>query len=316
MAPSDRAPDAATESEPGPGLGDRLRRARESHGLTLDEVASELRIAAPALAALEACRFDELGAPVFAKGYLKQYGARLGLNVSELASEYDRLGGARSIEIAPTRKIRLRDERQIMLWILAVLLLVLAGGGLAWWWLGQGGSVGVPGLDSGRGQPAVIDGSTEESPGEVLATPAEPVPPPATPVPAAGVTTPVSADSDAAPDPSPDRGAASPPDAVNAAGASASLDDAAPAQAASGPQLEIYFTADSWTEITDSDGNRLYYNLGRAGTRAQVPADRRLRFLIGNATGVELRFNGRQVPIPASRRSDNVAQFVLDALTE
>jgi cytoskeleton protein RodZ len=66
------------------GPGGRLRQAREAQGLQLEEVANELRVSAGALAALEDNRFEALGAAVFAKGYLKQYGARLGLDSREL----------------------------------------------------------------------------------------------------------------------------------------------------------------------------------------------------------------------------------------
>ncbi len=100
-------------------VGARLRSAREAQELSLEDVAADLRISAPALAALEQDRFESLGPPVFAKGYLKQYGARLGLDVAELVAAYERAAGKPKIDIAPSKSIRLRDERQITLWVVA-----------------------------------------------------------------------------------------------------------------------------------------------------------------------------------------------------
>jgi cytoskeleton protein RodZ len=82
----------------------------------------------------------------------------------------------------------------------------------------------------------------------------------------------------------------------------------------SGPELEIVFVADSWTEIIAESGERLFYNLGRAGTTATVPADRNMNLMFGNAAGVELRLDGEPYAIPATaRRRGNTAQWDLAA---
>ena len=119
------------------GPGGRLRQAREAQGLQLEEVANELRVGAASLVALEENRFDALGAAVFARGYLKQYGTRLGLDVRELLTLYERSVGESEVALAPTKGIRLRDERQVSLWALAAFALVLVVGGLSYWWWRQ-----------------------------------------------------------------------------------------------------------------------------------------------------------------------------------
>jgi cytoskeleton protein RodZ len=125
-----------SEPEPTENLGEKLRIAREAQEMSLDAVAAELRIGAEYLAALEDCRFDALGAPVFAKGYLKQYGARLGLDVDELVGEYESMAGDASVPITPVRAIRLRNDARSGLWVIVVAtLVVLAGAGLIWWWV-------------------------------------------------------------------------------------------------------------------------------------------------------------------------------------
>ena len=55
-------------------LGERLRAARLAQDFTVEQLSTELRIEAKQLHALEENRFEQIGVPVFIKGYLKQYG--------------------------------------------------------------------------------------------------------------------------------------------------------------------------------------------------------------------------------------------------
>jgi cytoskeleton protein RodZ len=110
-------------------LGARLRRARESKQLSLNQLAGELRIRADALAALEQCRFESIGPRVFAKGYLKLYGARLGLDVRALCAEFDKLVGTAGEDIAPSRSMALRPERRsgipVVVGVIVIVLIAL-----------------------------------------------------------------------------------------------------------------------------------------------------------------------------------------------
>lgn len=136
MAASKSSETESASAASAPGLGARLRIARESQQLSIEDVAAELRISVQSLTALENDRFDLLGAPVFAKGYLKQYGARLGLDVGQLVAEYDASPASSRVVVAPSRTIKLRDDRQVTVWIVAGLALVLVIAFLLIWWLG------------------------------------------------------------------------------------------------------------------------------------------------------------------------------------
>lgn len=315
-----RASEEAEASEEGAesteNLGVRLRLAREAQELSIDAIAAELRIPAPSLSALEECRFEALGAPVFAKGYLKQYGARLGLKVDELVAEYERSVATTGVEIAPSKSITLRDERQITIWIVALIALVLVAAVLGiWWWLGSQGttdqaSLTVPivtetpqaGLDASEAsqavgvpqtESAVTQAETAGSPEALTEAPAE--------APAEAAT---EAETEA-PTQTPTATESTAEAADNAAGA-----DASPF---AGPMLEIEFIEDSWTDITDATGQRLYYGLGQAGARATVPVDRPLNVFFGYADGVLLSIDGEPLPIPRSARRDDLAQFDIEA---
>lgn len=67
-------------------LGDLLRRTREEKGLLLEQVEQETRIRVQFLEALEEEDYDRLPAPVYVKGFLRNYAAYLGLDPQEVLS--------------------------------------------------------------------------------------------------------------------------------------------------------------------------------------------------------------------------------------
>jgi cytoskeleton protein RodZ len=122
-------------------VGQALQTARLARALTVEQVAMELRIEAPKLNALERNEFDTIGPPVFVKGYLRQYGQRLGLDYRDLLSMYYAQAERLEVIVQPSRTIKLRDERQITIWIIAAVLLVVLGVALVVWWVRSGGSL-------------------------------------------------------------------------------------------------------------------------------------------------------------------------------
>jgi len=63
--------------------GDVLRQARTERGITLNDVEQDIRINRAYLEALEAARFDQLPAPVYARGFMRSYARYLGLDPDE-----------------------------------------------------------------------------------------------------------------------------------------------------------------------------------------------------------------------------------------
>ena len=61
-----------------PALGDRFRAAREARGLTLSDVAEQIRIRSVYLAAIEEENWSAIGAPVYIRGFLRTYARFLG----------------------------------------------------------------------------------------------------------------------------------------------------------------------------------------------------------------------------------------------
>jgi len=276
----------ATESDAGPGP--LLRAAREAAGLTEQQAAELLNLDVTVVAALERDDFGALGAPVFAKGHLRRYGAMLRVAEDELLAAYEH---ARVQPEAPTLVPKSRQEmmpvrgRSKWPWVLggAVLFVIAAG-------------VAAYVAEYGFGWPSGSDGASET----LLQDTARPgeAPPP-------GADGAAAAASPGEPD------SAAPADATGATSATlaAPLLPVPPGHVS----LTIAFAADSWTEIYDGSGQPVLYDLGRAGSQRTIAAAAPLSVTFGNAPAVTLHVGGRQVTIPAPPAGGTVARFKIEA---
>ncbi|MGH9363458.1 MAG: helix-turn-helix domain-containing protein [Thermoanaerobaculia bacterium] len=115
------------EAEP-VSFGTWLRRQREMRGVELRDIAERTKISLRYLEAMEEDRFDILPAPIFAKGFLREYARHVGLSPDEvvnhfLAAHEPQAGEA---EPAPVREgsPRVRSWAQVLLLALAAVVLL------------------------------------------------------------------------------------------------------------------------------------------------------------------------------------------------
>lgn len=69
--------------------GSLIREARESAGLTLDDVARITKIRASILAAMEADDFSHCGGDVYARGQLRSIASAIGMDPAGVLASYD-----------------------------------------------------------------------------------------------------------------------------------------------------------------------------------------------------------------------------------
>jgi len=69
------------------GCGAVLRQAREAAGLTVEQVATQLRMTVRSVANLESDDWSSLGAPVFVRGQLRSYARLLGVDLEPLLEQ-------------------------------------------------------------------------------------------------------------------------------------------------------------------------------------------------------------------------------------
>lgn len=86
---------------------------------------------------------------------------------------------------------------------------------------------------------------------------------------------------------------------------------AAAEQTSNANVLELTFNEQSWTEIFDATNQRVFVGLQTPGTSTTVEGEPPFRLTVGNATGVELRYQGEEVDLPARAGANNVARFTL-----
>lgn len=89
-ASEDTSKSADSSSAPSqrPSFGAWLRHQREARSVSMREIADNSKISLRYLEALEQDRFDVLPAPVFARGFLREYARVVGLNPDEVVNLY------------------------------------------------------------------------------------------------------------------------------------------------------------------------------------------------------------------------------------
>src|SRR3954468_22215597 len=70
-------------------FGEELRREREIRGISLKEIADATKISKRFLEALERNDHKTLPAPVFTRGFVRQYARYLGLSTEDIVNRYN-----------------------------------------------------------------------------------------------------------------------------------------------------------------------------------------------------------------------------------
>jgi cytoskeletal protein RodZ len=245
-------------------FGEELRREREIRGISLKEIADSTKISKRFLDAIERNDHKTLPAPVFTRGFVREYARYLGLNSDEMVNRYnfaavgdDRIEQSAHLERlttpqappperkkAPPKGIPppyARVDRNVYI----LLIVVIALAGVSYWALKHRREM--------RANEERLAAETKVAP--------PPVAPPPAPVPTASTST-------------------QPP-------------------AANGPAkliLSLEITKTSWITL-DADGERLINDEKPRGFHRTVEAKDAFRFkTIGNAAGVAITLNDLPVP--------------------
>ncbi len=117
----------------GPSPGARLRAAREARGLSIEDIAERLRLNAALVLAMEQDRLALLGAPVFARGHLRNYAALVGVPEKEImaacdVNEIPEPSFLPALDLQP----KMRNHAR-WVWPVAAVLLAVAVVTIFWW---------------------------------------------------------------------------------------------------------------------------------------------------------------------------------------
>ncbi len=77
-------------------------------------------------------------------------------------------------------------------------------------------------------------------------------------------------------------------------------------------EVTLRFAADSWVEVYDANGEKLFYDVGAAASSRTVSGTPPFRVHVANAPGVTLDVNGKPATVPANALKGDEAQFVIN----
>ena len=286
--------------------GARLKSARESLSLSLDQAAADLNLPASYISCLEAGNVEGLPSMVFARGYIRSYAKLLGLdNDDELVCEFEQLHGEGSCrgQIRPVSKVRQQVKMNDPVMKLSSWIFVLAIIGVSvWWWQTQyGGNLDFSSVvdtveeNASLEQPPVVELENGQAQ-LVLPTLND------TPVDDAvkGGNVPKGAE--------PEYLSAGEIKKLQQAIDQKELAAADDSVAATGDvTVSADFIAECWVSIKDADGKSLFNNLRGKGQSVNVAGKPPLSVLIGAGDAIgSFRYNGEVVDITPHTRKNVV----------
>lgn len=300
-------------------LGAALRAERERRGLGIEDVANTLKIGARQLRALEEADLSSLPHVAYTRGFIRSYATFLGLSQAEIEEVLHCLAPQENIVASQAVYTPAEESGNASagrLFSLVVVLIILVGGGYFLWnsGLAQKGMDMLRGSDTNTPQVARPSGLPEEetppadaagtqessrtqsekpqSTAQTAALSAAPQPAaPAAPAPAPAAP----AEKAAAP------AAASPATpATPAAATPAAPEQDETADAADGVQpgqhkVIIIATEECWIHSSADKTDVRQFSLSKGDTFA-LTFSTRLELKLGNAGGVRIRYDGKEMP--------------------
>jgi cytoskeleton protein RodZ len=287
-----QTPDAEAS---GPLGGERLAAARRAHEISATDIAKELHLDEMKIRALEKNDFAVLGAPVFAKGHLRKYAELVGVSADDVLADYyelNRSAGAPPV-VGPARKFR----RDISLgpWITGGIIVVIIAS-TAYWWFTRGPALSFSQTDPARVASFVSD--TSEPRVDDTATDS------------------TAMGSESASE-QPAEAEDLPPRKITLASAAPAVSEPEPIgeQTSGLPQVhvELIFTGECWTEVSDAAGRSLFYDLGTTGRVVSIAGDEPLQIVLGDSENVNIAVDGKDYAIPESARRGRMARLTISS---
>jgi cytoskeleton protein RodZ len=290
-------------SEPGESLGGRLKTERERKGFSTQKAADQLHLDAWVIEALESGDYARIGPSVYGKGHLKRYAGLLGLPADEIIGAYEtRPPAPTQATQAPALRMRSAEtEDRAPPWTtvagVAVISVLAAAAAVLWWrpWLSRHSAATAGPASSATVTAGGIAASKVAAGESADGGPADGRP--ADRVGGSG-----SLADGAAP------GSANGKTAATGAAVD-SVAAAEPVQGLGHARLRLSFSADSWVEVHDAAGRRLFAGRGRANSVKTIAGAAPMKVYLGFASGVQLEVNNRVVAIGPQFVTGDVAHF-------
>jgi cytoskeleton protein RodZ len=281
-------------------LGDLLTRAREELSLSQKDISSRLNLNEQIIAALDSNDLDKLPAPTYVRGYIRSYARVVNLDADKLIGIYEGIAEAPPEilpDVKPAVQASSRDKPvKAMTYLVTFTLVFLL---IAWW---QGQYIVNPGFFS-------FNMKTSEGgkyPGGLTYTYDVVNHPETLEVPEIDELINMEiVDLDESED-------------ILSIDDSPILDaetnlttPANPDTQANSDTLKLELSAESWVEVFDASGERLYRDLAKPGEIISITGTAPLSVKLGNARAVSVSFNGETFDTSEYTKA-GVARFLLE----
>lgn len=314
----------------GAGVGRALSEARQAQGLTVADVAQQLKFMPRQIEALEAERFSSLPGPTIARGMVRSYARLLKLEPEPLLKLME--GQVPAPDSGPQLGVRRGDpvsagdsgrRSTILYLVLSAAVLAIAVAAVYEWRHEQPVPAFVAASDAPAAAPAAPAPTSprtlEDKPVATPSLPAAASAPRTAPVESKPAARTEKAENEKAEKTSATAAAAKPPASAPAPAAEAKPAPkprpesvvAAPQAAAGGShRLVLRFEEEAWVEVIDAQGRHLISSLNPAGTERSVRARPPLTLVVGNAQHVRVTYNDREIDLKPHTRVE-VARFTI-----
>ncbi len=290
------------------GPGHMLAEAREVAGLSIEEVAKELRLEPRLIAALENDDIVHLPEPTYVRGYIRAYSRMLGIDADLLLKRYGTMGHEDpEWEVPEQAKHEVAQGRSQKPFTIIMVVIIV---GLLVNWLMTNGED-----EAGIDEAVVSELTTALEPEPVTPEAEKPREETVSAIEleyAVSEPGPVSESQEIA-DADAQDGLGQPEAAEAAEPVVTELETPAAPPIEEDDRISISFTADSWVQIFDANGTQTLRGLFRKGDRKEVTGKAPFTVFLGYTPGVTLDFNGEPYDASQHTRRDSTSRFTLQA---
>ncbi len=315
-----------------PGLS--LARARQEKGFAVDEVAARLHLSAVQVQSLEENDYESLPEATYVKGYIKNYAKLLELDHAPLIESYiERVKPKKNDTIETVavnqQKLIASNDTKVMYTIFGIVVLVIVIVGI---WIGtQGYSEKVSGqaettvtiaeqasedlfgprlegqADEGDGPDSevgsdTVDTALQEQEPQYPAAPKQPD--------TISAVTPATKTSRPAVETNAKKEAAPENNQTTRRGDTDNKKTEVPVKSERLDEIVLFFEENSWVDVRDTNDKKLLYKTIDEGRVVTVKGVAPFKIFLGNADGVKLSYNGKQVNFDKYKRG-LIARFTV-----
>ncbi|POZ62737.1 helix-turn-helix domain-containing protein [Chromobacterium alticapitis] len=281
------------------GIGASLKAAREAAGLGLGEVADRLKLSLRQLEAIERDDFDALPGATFVRGFVRNYARFLDVDPEPLMQALEQHFPSAVNDVAnlvkgtTARETPHEPEPQpeeasggaAGKWLVLAVVVAAVAGGSIWFANRDSGEPKQVSTAENQLEPMLTE-KHEASPAAAASAPAA-----AKPISSAAAVKP------AASAPAPAKALVTKPAASAPVKATAAKPQASAPAAQGGDKVSVSVKGEAWVSVQDASGRKLIYKVMQPGDPAEVSGTAPFKVVVGNASQVELSYNGKPVDL-------------------